>query len=82
MNLPIDDDQFLLKFLRPCRFYPERALKILRKFYNFKVKYPKYGINITPQSIRHVYDNEVFEFLPTRTSEGGRILIINVGSKY
>lgn len=82
LNIPIDDDSFLLKFLRPCRFYPDRALKMLRKFYKFKVKHPKYSLQISPNSIRHVYDNEVFEFLPTRTAQGGRVLIINIGSEF
>lgn len=82
LTVPIDDESFLIKFLRPCRYNPDTAFKMLKKFYKFKVKYPKYGINITPVSVRQVFDNEVFCFLPTRTSSGGRIMIINCGSKY
>jgi hypothetical protein len=26
LYVPIDDDLFLIKFLRPCKFYPESAL--------------------------------------------------------
>ncbi|KAG5886523.1 hypothetical protein JTB14_024176 [Gonioctena quinquepunctata] len=82
LNFPLEDESFLLKFLRPCRFNPENAAKIVKRFYRFKIKHPKYGINITPHSVRHVFDAEVFKFLPTRTSTGARIMITNCGSKW
>lgn len=27
LYIPIDKDEFLMKFLRPCKFYPESALQ-------------------------------------------------------
>ncbi|XP_060518916.1 uncharacterized protein LOC132697427 isoform X1 [Cylas formicarius] len=80
LYLPVDDDRFLIKFLRPFRFNPEHGFKVMRRFYLFKTKYPKYGGNgVTPHAVRHVFDNEVFVFLPTRSKTGGRIMIINCG---
>ncbi|KAJ8960653.1 hypothetical protein NQ314_006045 [Rhamnusium bicolor] len=64
------------------RFHPQTAFKMMRRFYKFKVKHPKYGINITPHSVRQVFDTEVFCFLPTRTASGARIMIINCGTKW
>jgi hypothetical protein len=55
---------------------------VLKKFYNFKLKHPKYGLNVTPNNVRHVFDTEVFVFLPTRTPSGSRIVIINPGTKW
>ncbi|XP_060518924.1 alpha-tocopherol transfer protein-like isoform X2 [Cylas formicarius] len=83
LYLPVDDDRFLIKFLRPFRFNPEHGFKVMRRFYLFKTKYPKYGGNgVTPHAVRHVFDNEVFVFLPTRSKTGGRIMIINCGKKW
>ncbi|XP_072383653.1 alpha-tocopherol transfer protein-like [Diabrotica undecimpunctata] len=79
-NVPLDDDDYLTKFLRPCRYIPENAFKIMKRYYYFKVKYPKYGFNITPASIRQVFDTEVFKFLPTRTSTGCRIMTVSVAN--
>lgn len=76
--VPINDDKFLTKFLRPCRFIPENAFKIMRKYYWFKIKYPKFASNITPANIRQVFDQEIFKMLPTRTSKGCRIMIISL----
>ncbi|XP_056648770.1 alpha-tocopherol transfer protein-like [Diorhabda sublineata] len=76
--VPIDDDIFLTKFLRPCRFIPENAFRIMRKYYGFKIKYPKFSCNITPAGIRHVFDKEIFKMLPTRTSNGCRIMIVSL----
>lgn len=80
LNLPIEDEKFLIKFLRPFKFNADQAFKMMRKFYKFKVKYPKYGgFGITPEGVRHVFDSEVFMVLPTRSKYGGRIMIINAG---
>ncbi|XP_030752415.1 alpha-tocopherol transfer protein-like [Sitophilus oryzae] len=83
LSLPIDDDKFLCKFLRPFKFNADLAFKVMKKFYKFKVKYPRYGgFNVTPEGVRHVFDNEVFVMMPTRSRTGGRIMIVNAGSKW
>ncbi|XP_063913729.1 alpha-tocopherol transfer protein-like [Zophobas morio] len=80
--VPIDDEDFLLKFLRPFRFNPEIAFKVFKKFYKFKLIYPKYGLNLMPNEVRKVFDNDVFLFLPARTPSGSRIMLINGGTKW
>lgn len=83
LNLPLEDDDFLLKFLRPFKCNADHVFKMLRRFYKFKIKYPKYGgLFVTPEAVRHVFDSEVFVFLPTRSMYGGRIMIINCGSNW
>lgn len=32
LNLPLDDDAFLLKFLRPCKFYHESTFRLVRNY--------------------------------------------------
>lgn len=82
LNLPIEDEQFLIKFLRPCKYYPNSAFRLMKKFYVFKAKHPKWAANLYPTPLRHVFDKEVFQFLPTRSSTGSRIMIVNVGTKW
>ncbi|CAG9864380.1 unnamed protein product [Phyllotreta striolata] len=82
LRVPVDVDEFLVKFLRPCKFAPETAFKIMRRYYRFKTKHPKYGVRITPNSVRHVFDTEVFKILPTRSPDGSRIFIMNIGAKW
>ncbi|KAK9878595.1 hypothetical protein WA026_022857 [Henosepilachna vigintioctopunctata] len=82
LNLPIEDDEFLIKFLRPCKFFPHSAFRLMKKFYMFKANHPAYSENLYPSPLRHVFDHEVFVFLPTRTPEGSRIMIVNAGTKW
>ncbi|CAH1133144.1 unnamed protein product [Ceutorhynchus assimilis] len=83
LELPLDDDKFLLKFLRPFKCNAKDAFRVMRKFYRFKVKHPKYGgIGLTPEGVRHVFDAEVMKVLPSRSKTGGRIMVINAGTKW
>lgn len=99
LNLPPDDDAFLFKFLRPCKFYPESTFRLVRnpikflknkinlnlfqmkRFYKFKLKYPKYGQDLMPSRVKHVFEEEVMIFMPTRLPSGSRIMLANLGSE-
>lgn len=82
LNVPIDDDKFLVKFLRPCKYYPYSALNLLKKFYGFKLENPKYAKNVTPFCVKKVFDTEVKVILPTRSKTGCRLLVLNAGKKW
>lgn len=82
LHLPVEDEGFLIKFLRPCKYYAESAFKLMKRFYKFKAAHPKYGDNLYPTPLRHVFDKEVFVFLPTRSPTGSRIMVVNCGHKW
>ncbi len=31
LSVPIDNEDWLIRFLRPCKFYPESALELVSK---------------------------------------------------
>nr|XP_022911696.1 alpha-tocopherol transfer protein-like [Onthophagus taurus] len=77
---PNEDTAFLLKFLRPCKFYAKSAFKIMKKFYKFKEKNLKYSQNLIPESVERCYIDEIITFLPARTLEGSRIMVVNIAN--
>ncbi|XP_025831172.1 alpha-tocopherol transfer protein isoform X1 [Agrilus planipennis] len=80
--IPFEDDNFLVKFLRPCKFYPDSTLKLIQKHYKFRTKNPKYCTDLLPDKVAHVFKDNVIQFLPTRTQQGSRIMVINAGEKW
>lgn len=75
--IPLDDDSYLLKFLRPCKFYEESAFKRMQRYYRFMAKNTKYTSNLMPSTVETVYANEIIEFLPFRV-KGSRVMILNI----
>lgn len=82
LHVPIDDDSFLLKFLRPCKFYPASAFALIQRYYRFKHKHPKQCDNLVPATVQHVYDEGLLYFQPLRDQNGCRILVLEVGKKW
>lgn len=82
LNVPADDDIFLLPFLRSCKFYPESAFKKLVDTYTFKDKHPKYCRNLVPSKEGNAFEHNIFTVLPYRDQHGRRILLIEAGKKW
>ncbi|KRT81285.1 CRAL-TRIO domain containing protein [Oryctes borbonicus] len=80
--VPADDKAFLLKYLRPHKFYSTSAFRVMRKFYKFKLKYPKYSSSLLPVTVEKAYLDEIVYFFPKRTSAGARVMSINVGNRW
>lgn len=54
----------------------------MKRFYKFKLKYPKYGQDLMPSRVKHVFEEEVMVFMPTRLPTGSRIMLANLGSEF
>lgn len=80
--MPLEDEAFALKFLRPCHFYPESALEKAQKFYRFKQKHLKYTKDLLPHTVRQVFEAQVVTLNPKRTQNGCRMVIVNTSSEY
>lgn len=80
--VPLDNEMFALRYLRPCHFYPESALQKLQKFYRFKQKNPKYTKDLFPRTVRHVFEADIVQLNPERTQNGCRMVMINTSSEY
>lgn len=54
----------------------------MKRYYKFKLKYPKYCENLTPAVAQLGFIHNVIKFQPVRDQHGRRILILEGGSKY
>lgn len=81
LTFPADADEFLITFLRPCKFYPQSAFQKIQKYFKFSQKHKKVCDNITVDSVQNVFDDDLIKYLPLRDLEGRRILYLNCGSE-
>lgn len=82
LKCPIENDAWLVRFLRPCKYYPESALKLVKNYYSFKVKHSNVYDGLKPSNERNVFDHNILTVLPNRDQHGRRILIIELGKKW
>ncbi|KAJ9574885.1 hypothetical protein L9F63_007948, partial [Diploptera punctata] len=76
-----DDDEFLIRFLRPTKFYPESALALMKRAAEFKKNNASVLENIMPiEEEKFFLENDVVNVLVDRDQNGRRILITNCGS--
>ena len=75
------EDLFLITYLRPCKFYPESTLGRMQKYFKFKLKHKKICDDLTPESVRTVFEDGLFKYCPLRDKEVRRILYIHGGSE-
>uniref|UniRef100_A0A1Y9IV35 CRAL-TRIO domain-containing protein n=1 Tax=Anopheles minimus TaxID=112268 RepID=A0A1Y9IV35_9DIPT len=76
-----DDDDFLLIFLRPCHFYPDSALKMMRRIADFKKNNFPLMHNLSPEDEKLSFlDHKIVNVLTNRDRKGRRILIVSCGA--
>lgn len=76
------EDFFLFPFLRPCKFYVTSAFKKLRKDLKFKSKHKEIFENLNVESVRNVFEDGIFKYLPLPDKHGRRVLFVQCGSEY
>lgn len=82
LTFPGEADVFLMTFLRPCKFYSQSAFEKLQKYFKFKLKHKKICENITVDSVRVVFEDDLIKYLPLRDLHGRRLLYLNCGSMF
>ncbi|XP_067627406.1 retinol-binding protein pinta-like [Eurosta solidaginis] len=78
-----DDDQFLIAFLRGCKYSLEKVKGKIDKFYTFRTKYPEcFGaFDVDDEDVRRIINAGVFLVLPSPLGEHGpRIILIRQGA--
>lgn len=76
-----DDDDFLVIFLRPCHFYPDSALKMMRKVAEFKKENSPLLKGLMPDDERKSFtEHNIVNVLTNRDQDGRRVLLVNCGS--
>ncbi|KAG5886525.1 hypothetical protein JTB14_024177 [Gonioctena quinquepunctata] len=82
LKLPLDNDIWLVRFLRPCKFYPESALESIKRYYAFKVKHSDMYDGLMPSTERNIFQQDILTVQPNRDQFGRRMLIVELGNKW
>ncbi|XP_022127946.2 alpha-tocopherol transfer protein-like [Pieris rapae] len=77
--VPIEDDVFLMKFLRPCKFYADSAFKRIKAYYKFRLLYANYCKDLTPRATQAAFQNSIVSMLSPRDKQGRRLLFVESG---
>ncbi|XP_076242878.1 retinaldehyde-binding protein 1 [Calliopsis andreniformis] len=77
------DDDFLLIFLRPCKFYAKSAYELMKRVADFKEKNASLFDNLLPTDEKvALLEGNVVNVLKGRDHKGRRVLIVNSGKTW
>ncbi|XP_060518926.1 alpha-tocopherol transfer protein-like isoform X2 [Cylas formicarius] len=82
LYVPLERDLWLIRFLRPCKFYPESARDLIKRYYAFKRKHAELYDNLLPSNEKNIFQQNILTVQPNRDQLGRRILIIELGKKW
>ncbi|XP_043288217.1 alpha-tocopherol transfer protein-like isoform X2 [Venturia canescens] len=79
---PLENEAWLIRFLRPCKYYPESSIKLVKEYYSFKVRHSNVYEGLKPSREKNIFEQNILTVLPNRDQHGRRILIIELGKKW
>ncbi|XP_011877614.1 PREDICTED: alpha-tocopherol transfer protein-like isoform X2 [Vollenhovia emeryi] len=82
LKTPLDHEAWLIRFLRPCKYYPESSLTLVKNYYNFKVKHASVYNNLKPSTAKNIFEHNILTVLPNRDQHGRRMLLVELGKKW
>ncbi|XP_049775675.1 retinaldehyde-binding protein 1 [Schistocerca cancellata] len=78
-----DDDDFLIRFLRPTKYYPKSAHELMKRAAVFKDKHSDLLRNLLPTDEQDAFVNHtVVNVLADRDHKDRRVLIVNCGGSW
>ncbi|KAI4501957.1 hypothetical protein M0802_002639 [Mischocyttarus mexicanus] len=77
-----DREEFYIKFLRPCKWYPKSAFHLMQRCYQFRLNYPYVYENLSVKTVMKTICSEIMFPLPVRCIDGSRLFIVYSGSKW
>ncbi|CRL01304.1 CLUMA_CG014293, isoform C [Clunio marinus] len=80
--VPIDNDDWMVRFLRPCKYYPESALELIKRYYSFKIKHHDVYYGLMPSKEENIFKANILTVFPQRDQLGRRILLLELGKKW
>lgn len=78
LNMP-DHDEFYVRFLRPCKWYPKSAFHLLQRYFKFSVNYPHIAKDLTPKALKKVLSSDILTPYPFRCKNGCRLFVVQGG---
>jgi len=82
LYVPLDNELWLMRFLRPTKFYPESARDLIKRYYAFKQKHADMYKDLSPSHERNIFQQNILTVQPNRDQLGRRILIKELGKKW
>ncbi|XP_058795506.1 alpha-tocopherol transfer protein-like [Phymastichus coffea] len=76
------DQEHLQKFLRPCKWYPDSAFELMKRFYKYRANHPRYCANLQPSNEHAVLMSGTLTPFPKRCDDGVRVILIEGGRKW
>ncbi|XP_052754596.1 clavesin-1-like [Galleria mellonella] len=78
-----DDDEILTIFLRPCKWYPESALALMRRLAEFRRDNAAFTDDLVPEHEEEAFlRHKMANVMKGRDHKGRRVLIVSVGGKH
>lgn len=63
------------------KFDTKKTFERIKTYYNFRTNFKDVSDNLTPASVKKVFEKEIVQVMPFRDVSGRRVFIINVDSK-
>lgn len=83
ISINVAEDDLLLVFLRPCKFYPESALALIKRVLEFKEKNASLLDGLQPEDEKAaIMGSDVVNVLVDRDQNGRRVLIVKAGESW
>lgn len=83
LTLPTDkveDDKFLLRFLRTKKFDTDRASILFVNYFKYRTKYSSMLGELSAAAAEPTLKSNLLAVLPHRTKDGCKVLVANIGS--
>ncbi|EAT45365.1 AAEL003347-PC [Aedes aegypti] len=80
--VPIDNDDWMVRFLRPCKYYPKSAYELIQRYYQFKVKHWDMYLDLSPSREVNIFKQNILSVFPNRDQLGRRILLLELGKPW
>lgn len=75
----------IVLLLFPCLYIVEYSINFyfqIKNYYKFRVKHKKLYEDLSPHSLKHVFEHDILHLHPTRDQLGRRILLLEIGSMF
>lgn len=77
------DDDFLIIFLRPCKYYAQSAYELMKRVAEYKQKHASLLDNLMPEDEKSAFlENNVVNVMTTRDHKMRRVLFVNCGKTW
>ena len=75
----VEDDRFLLSFLRTKKFDVDRACTLFVNYHKFRRKHAASLGEVTAEAAGHTLQSHIASVLPQRTKNGCKVLVARIG---